>query len=121
MDQTLSNPEIEELMVQFYDQNIGFDIKGYMTQPSRSASGGTPVLDSKPASDFIKPKTQTGGGGPGNGGKGAGGGGKGGGGGGSSSGGGPSDKRITQDERFSIKGSIANTFVVENLSNAGNS
>ena len=31
MDQTLSNPEIEELMVQFYDQNIGFDIKGYMT------------------------------------------------------------------------------------------
>ena len=115
MDQTLSNPEIEELMVQFYDQNIGFDIQGYMTQPTRLASGVTPVMDSKPASDYIKPKTQTGGAGRGNGGKGAGGGGKGGGGGASNSGSGPSNKRITQDERFSIKGSIANTFVIENL------
>ena len=66
MDQTLNDPEIEQIMVQFYDNEIAFDLKGFMTQPTmfqrESEGGGSTVLErptaNKPASDYIKPKTQ---------------------------------------------------------------
>ena len=31
MDETLNDPDIEQIMVQFFDNEIGFDVKGFMT------------------------------------------------------------------------------------------
>ena len=78
----------------------------------------------KPASSYLKKNTGGGGGGDIGGGLGPGGGGGGSGGGGGGDSQDPKKKpdkeprRISQDERFAMKGSIARTFVMANLVNA---